>query len=160
MTDDTREFRNAMGHFCSGVIIATGMDGDSPIGFTAQSFVSLSLEPKLIAICPAKSSSSWPKIRDSGHFCVNVLSAEQVELSNAMARSGGDKFQDVAWRRGATGSPVLEEHLCYIDCRLFAEHDAGDHTIAVGEVIDFQVTPSDAAPLLFFKGAYGDFAGR
>lgn len=160
MSDNTIEFRNAMGRFCSGVVVVTGIESEAAVGFTAQSFVSLSLEPKLIAICPAKSSTSWSRIRESGSFCINVLSAEQTNLSNAMARSGGNKFEGVDWRKGETGSPILHNSLCHIDCKLSVEHDAGDHTIAVGEVIDFQVAGATSAPLLFFGGSYGDFSSR
>lgn len=160
MSDNTIEFRNAMGNFCSGVVVVTGIENEAAVGFTAQSFVSLSLAPKLIAICPAKSSASWGKIRESGSFCINVLTAEQTDLSNAMARSGGNKFEGIDWRKGETGSPILQGSLCHIDCKLLIEHDAGDHTIAVGEVIDFQVAEAKSAPLLFFGGSYGDFIAR
>lgn len=148
-------FRNAMGNFCSGVIVATGLLDGQPVGFTAQSFVSLSLEPRLIAICPAKTSRSWPLIRDSGYFCVNVLAEDQVELSNTMAKSGQDKFETVEWHKGGTGSPVLSGAICTIECRLDVEHDAGDHTIAVGEVLDYSVGRKASMPLLFFRGSYG-----
>lgn len=160
MSDSSMEFRNAMGKFCSGVVVVTGIEKEAAVGFTAQSFVSLSLEPKLIAICPAKSSTSWIRIRESGSFCINVLTAEQTSLSNAMARSGGNKFEGVDWRKGSTGSPILQGSLCHIDCKLSLEHDAGDHTIAVGEVIDFQVADAQSSPLLFFGGSYGDFIAR
>ena len=152
-------FRHAMGNFCSGVIVATGLSNDYPIGFTAQSFVSLSLDPRLIAICPAKTSSSWPLIRDSGYFCINILAKDQVDLSNTMAKSSQDKFESVEWRKGDTGSPVLTGVLCTIECKLNAEHEAGDHTIAVGEVLNFTVENPEGRPLLFFRGAYGAYVG-
>ena len=68
---DERALRNAMGNFCTGVIVANGIADDAPVGFAAQSFVSLSLDPPLVALCPAKQSSSWPKLRDSGSFCIS-----------------------------------------------------------------------------------------
>ena len=154
---DDRAFRTAMGNFCTGVVIATGMAEGSPAGFAAQSFVSLSLDPPLVALCPGKSSSSWPKLRDSGSFCINILAADQKAVCDAMARSGGDKFAEVNWRGGVTGSPILEGIIGYVDCVLEAEHDAGDHTIAVGRVQDFEILEAKKGPLLFFRGGYGDF---
>ena len=154
---DDRAFRNAMGNFCTGVVIATGMADDVPAGFAAQSFVSLSLDPPLVALCPARSSTSWPKLRDSGSFCINVLAADQKPVCDAMAQSGGDKFAAFEWRTGTTGSPILAGVIGYIDCDLEAEHEAGDHTVAIGRVRDFDILAADKAPLLFFRGQYGLF---
>ena len=74
-----------------------------------------------------------------------------------MARSGGDKFADIEWHSGVTGSPVLAGVLGYVDCDMEAEHDAGDHTIAIGRVRDFKLYAGDKGPLLFFRGGYGQF---
>lgn len=156
---DARAFRATLGQFCSGVVIATGCLDGEPAGFAAQSFSSLSLDPPLVALCPAKTSTSWPRLRDSGSFCINILAADQKPLCDLFARSGIDKFAELDWRRGATGSPVLEGVLAYIDCDLELEHDAGDHTIAVGRVRELRVIREDGAPLLFFKGQYGQFEG-
>ena len=82
---DERTFRNVMGNFCTGVVVATGLHEGAPAGFAAQSFVSLSLDPPLVALCPGKNSSSWPKLRDSGSFCVNILAADQQPICDAMA---------------------------------------------------------------------------
>ena len=146
-----------MGHFATGIVVATGCFEDAPAGFAAQSFVSLSLEPPLVALCPGKGSTSWPKLRDSGSFCINVLTAAQKPLCDLFAVSGGDKFVDLQWRKGVTGSPILADVLAYVDCELVAEHDAGDHTIAIGAVKDFTVAQPEAGPLLFFRGGYGQF---
>src|SRR3954454_6109480 len=131
-TIDSARFRQVLGHFASGITIVTGMEGSEPVGMTAQSFMSVSLEPPLVAICPAKSSSSWPRIRAGGGFCVNILGVEQEEVCRVFAMSGADKFRGVGWKPGASGSPVLEDVLGWIDCTIDAEHDAGDHTIVVG----------------------------
>lgn len=153
---DPQVFRQTMGQFCTGVVVATGCLDGTPHGFAAQSFVSLSLEPPLVALCPGKSSTSWPKIRASGSFCINVLAADQQHICDAFARSGGDKFASFAWHPGETGAPVLEGILAYMDCSLEAEHDAGDHTIAVGRVRALEVVQA-GSPLLFFRGGYGRF---
>ena len=156
---DDRAFRNAMGNFCTGIVIATGMHADTPAGFAAQSFVSLSLDPPLVALCPGKGSSSWPKLRDAGHFCVNILASDQKAVCDVMAQSGVDKFAQVPWSPGVTGAPILEGVMGYVDCTLEAEHDAGDHTIAVGRVVDYKILREQAGPLLFFRGGYGSYAG-
>ncbi len=152
-----REFRDTMGQFCTGVVVVTGVENGDMVGFAAQSFVSLSLEPPLIAVCPGRSSTSWPKIRDSGRFCINVLGEDQQSVSDVFAQSG--QVADVAWRTGDSGAPILEGVLAYVDCALAAEHDAGDHTIAVGRVLDIDILDGERGPLLYFRGAYGHFAG-
>ncbi len=151
---DTPEFRTTLGQFASGVVLATGCLEGRPAGFAAQSFTSLSLRPPLVALCPAKSSTSWPKLRDSGSFCINILASDQQAVSDLFARSGVDKFANLDWRPGVTGSPVLAGILAYVDCELVDEHDAGDHTIAVGRARDLGVLKPEQGPLLFFRGAY------
>ena len=154
---DSRAFRDTMGQFATGVVVATGCVDGVPAGFAAQSFVSLSLDPPLVALCPGRGSTSWPKLRSSGHFCINMLAFDQRETCDLFARSGGDKFASLPWRAGTSGSPVLDNVLAYVDCALEAEHEAGDHTIAVGRVLDFSVERPGCGPLLFFRGGYGDF---
>ena len=85
---DSRAYRDTMGQFCTGVAIVTGNDGGDLVGFAAQSFVSLSLEPPLIAVCPAKTSTSWPRIRALGCFAINVLAADQQAISDVFAQAG------------------------------------------------------------------------
>ena len=154
---DSQLFRSTLGQFCTGVVVALGCLDGEPVGFAAQSFVSLSLDPPLVGLCPAKTSTSWPKIRASGSFCINILAAHQQPVCDAFARSGGDKFAGLSWQPGSTGSPLLEGILAYVDCELEVEHDAGDHTIVVGRVKDLGVLAS-GEPLLFYNGAYGSFS--
>lgn len=153
-TANSREFRDLMGHFCTGVTVVTGLDADQPWGFTAQSFVALSLEPELVAVCPAKDSDSWPGIQRSGAFCVNFLKASQAALSNRFAQNGVEKFADTDWTTGVTGSPVLREAMAFVDCSLVREADAGDHTIAIGKVEDLGYLDAESGPLLFYRGRY------
>jgi flavin reductase (DIM6/NTAB) family NADH-FMN oxidoreductase RutF len=157
---DDRAFRMSMGQFCTGVVIATGCLDGEPAGFAAQSFSSLSLDPPLVALCPGKTSTSWPKLRDSGSFCINILAAHQKPVCDVFAQTGIDKFASLDWEAGTTGSPILAEVIAYIDCELEAEYDAGDHTIAVGRVRDFKIFNAESAPLLFFRGGYGRFAAQ
>jgi 3-hydroxy-9,10-secoandrosta-1,3,5(10)-triene-9,17-dione monooxygenase reductase component len=149
-------YRATLGHFCSGVTIVTAVAPEGPAGMTCQSFCALSLEPPLILVCPGKTSSSWPRIEASGTFAVNVLADDQEELCRGFAAKGGDKFAGVGWSPGPfSGAPVLAGALAWLECRLEQLHDAGDHLIAVGRVLDLQAR--EGRPLLFFRGGYGRF---
>lgn len=154
---DDRQFRSAMSQFCTGVVIVTGTREGRPVGFAAQSFVSVSLAPPLVSICPAKTSTSWPLVRETGRFGINILGADQYRICMAFARSGGDKFAEFGWAASAAGTPVLEGVLGFVDCTLEAEHDAGDHTLVIGRVHELDVFSTDRSPLLFFRGRYGGF---
>ncbi len=145
-------FKSVMGRFATGVTVVTAVEDGVPVGFTCQSFVSLSISPPLVALAPAKSSTSWPRMVTAGAFCVNVLSREQAALGDAFAVSGGDKFAGVAWRSAVTGAPVLDGALAYVDCSLELVHDAGDHELVVGRVVDLGAT--DAAPLVYYCGRF------
>jgi 3-hydroxy-9,10-secoandrosta-1,3,5(10)-triene-9,17-dione monooxygenase reductase component len=149
---DPSTMRQVLGHFPSGVTIVTGTTTDGPAGFTCQSFSSLSLDPPLVLVLPGRSSSSWPRIEATGRFVVNVLSAEQEELSTTFARSGGDKFAGVEWHPSGLGSPILDGATAWIDCTLHAVHDGGDHLIVIGAVHDLGA-PGDP-PLVFHRGGY------
>src|ERR1700710_2008761 len=92
---DRLVMRTVLGHFVSGVVVITGADDEGPIGFTCQSFASLSLDPPLVMFSPSRTSVSWPRIRASGGFCVNVLAEDHADYSNTFARSGGDKFAGI-----------------------------------------------------------------
>ncbi len=151
---DTQEiFRKALGRFCSGIVIVTAMRDDNPVGMTCQSFFSVSLNPPLVAFSPAANSETYGNIRRAEAFCINVLAEDQLHLSAKFARSGADKFQGVDWKSGESGAPVLDSVLTWIECRPYEEHSAGDHYIAIGEVIALGQQRS-AAPLLYFDGAY------
>jgi len=145
-------FKDVMGRFATGVTVVTALEEGVPVGFTCQSFVSLSLAPPLVALAPAKSSTSWPRMVTAGAFCVNVLGEEQRAIGETFAVSGGDKFADAAWASGRTGAPVLEGAVAWVECRLELVHDAGDHELVVGRVVDLGAR--DAAPLLFYRGRY------
>jgi flavin reductase (DIM6/NTAB) family NADH-FMN oxidoreductase RutF len=151
---DPQVMREVLGHFASGVTVVTAMTDGGPIGFTCQSFSSLSLDPPLIAFAPARTSRTWPRLREIGHFCVNVLAEGQDDVSQNFARSVPDKFAGVPWTPSPHGSPVLQDVVAWIDGQLWAEYDGGDHTIAVARVLDLGAHP-DRRPLLFHRGNYG-----
>ncbi len=156
-TFNDRDFRSAMSQFCTGVVIVTGVSGGRPVGFAAQSFVSVSLAPPLVSICPAKTSTTWPLLREAGAFGINILGADQHGLCMGFAKSGGDKFAQFGWSASAAGTPVLDGTLGFVECRLDFEHEAGDHTLVVGRVLELDVFTTERSPLLFFRGRYGAF---
>ena len=155
-TVDTARYRQVLGHFVTGVTVITAMSDGQPVGLAVNSFTSVSLEPALVAFCAGKSSSTWPSIQAGGRFCVNILAEDQEDVSRVFATSGADKFRGVGWRSSHAGMPVLADVLAWIDCTIDAEHDAGDHVIVVGRVVDLAVE-RDVRPLVFFRGGYGRF---
>jgi 3-hydroxy-9,10-secoandrosta-1,3,5(10)-triene-9,17-dione monooxygenase reductase component len=151
---DPHVMRDVLGHFPSGVTVVTAVTDDGPIGFTCQSFSSLSLDPPLVAFAPARSSGTWARLREIGRFCVNVLAEGRDDVSQNFARSAPDKFGGVPWTPSPHGAPVLQGIVAWIDGELWAEYDGGDHTIAVARVLDLGAY-ADRRPLLFHRGAYG-----
>jgi 3-hydroxy-9,10-secoandrosta-1,3,5(10)-triene-9,17-dione monooxygenase reductase component len=154
-TFDPRAFRDTLGHFASGITVITGIDSDGPIGFTCQSFYSVSMDPPLISFSVMTSSTTYPRIRDEGRFAVNVLSQHQNEISSQFARKGADKWAGVPQSTTRAGIPVIEDTAMWLDCEIRAEYEAGDHYIVVGEMIE--MSPPEwhrHDPLLFFKGSY------
>ena len=148
----TASFRDVVGAFCSGVVVVTSMD-EEPLGFTCQSFTSLSLEPQLVSINPSRMSKTWPRIRSTGKFAINILARDQQHLSDCFARSGGDKFAAVSWQQGTNGAPVLDGVAAWLACDLEAECEGGDHTIAIGKVTAMDHDPS-REPLVYYRGRY------
>lgn len=152
---DAGAFRRALGHFASGVTVITGMAPDGPAGFTCQSFYSVSLDPPLISFSVRRASSTWPRLRPGGRFAVNVLAEHQAALSDAFARSSGDRWSGVAWQAGAEGNPILTGALIGIDCRIHAEIEAGDHWIVLGRVMHLHVAETTpGGPLVYYQGRY------
>ena len=108
-------------------------------------------------MAPARTSTSWPRIARAGSFCVNVLGDSQEELCRGFAVSGGDKFDGVAWHPApVTGSPVIEGSLAWVDCNVELVHDAGDHELIIGKVLDLGI--GEGSPLLFFRGDFATVA--
>jgi 3-hydroxy-9,10-secoandrosta-1,3,5(10)-triene-9,17-dione monooxygenase reductase component len=151
---DPHVMRDVLGHFASGVTVVTADTAEGPLGFTCQSFSSLSLDPPLVVFAPARTSTTWPRLRSIGRFCVNVLAEDQTGLSQTFARTGADKFAGVPWTRSRHGSPVLHDVVAWIDCALWAEYDGGDHTLVAARVLDLGADP-ERRPLLFHRGSYG-----
>jgi flavin reductase (DIM6/NTAB) family NADH-FMN oxidoreductase RutF len=153
MAIDRTELRRVMGHFATGVTVITTRDTDGrPYGLTANAVCSVSLTPPLLLVCVDKRAESHPAFERSKLFAINILGSGHQDLSRRFAVSGGDKFIDVAHRDGTTGVPVLEGVVASVECRVVDVHEAGDHTIYIGEVENLEAVGGD--PLLFFCGQY------
>lgn len=152
------DFRYVLGHFASGVTIVTTLDGDgSPSGLTASAFTSVSLDPPLVLVCVDHKSQTYPPLLERGRFAVNVLTADQAELSRRFASSRLDKFEGVVHHPGTSGQPLIDGALASLECATVATHVAGDHTVFVGLVE--HGSAADGDPLLYYRGQYGRFRG-
>src|SRR5579871_3776106 len=145
-------FRSVLGRLPTGVVVIAGGESENPSALVVGSFMSVSLQPPLVAVCPAKTSTSWPAIEASGHFCANVLGEGQESLARNFAVSGGDKFAGVGWAPSpATGSPLLDGVAAWIDCRIYERYEGGDHWLVLGEVMELSGL-ADAGALIFHGG--------
>ncbi|WP_394730661.1 flavin reductase family protein [Altererythrobacter sp. GH1-8] len=154
--ENARAFRKALGAFATGVTIVTTRDANGePIGVTASSFNSVSLDPPLVLWSLAKSSLSRQAFSDSGYFAVHVLAEGQEHMADRFARSGEDKFAGLDWDHCERGSPLFNDFAARFECQLVHEYDGGDHVILVGEVNRFDT--KDHPPLLYHGGSYGQF---
>ncbi|THJ00980.1 flavin reductase family protein [Nocardioides sp.] len=152
-----RRFRDVLSCFASGITVITTMSGSEPVGMTCQSFSSVSLDPPLVMFIPARSSRAWPLIQRSGRFCVNVLAADQEDVSAQMATKGTDKFAGISWHPApATGSPVIDGTLAHLDCTIHAVYEGGDHYVVIGRVQHLETHDGVTVPepLLYYKGRY------
>ncbi|HEX6311186.1 MAG TPA: flavin reductase family protein [Acidimicrobiia bacterium] len=157
MAPDEASFRTVLGHFATGVTIITAMDGEEPVGVSANSFTSVSLDPPLVLFCAAKESTTWPRIERAGKFTVNILNEHQEDVCRVFATKGADRFSRIGWRPSANGQPILHDSLAFIDCEMEEQYDAGDHVIVVGRVQELGIL-SEEGPLLFYRGGYGRLA--
>ena len=152
------EFRAAMGAWPSGVTIITSRSGEQIHGMTVSDFSGVSLDPPLVLVCAARTSVTTSVIQEGRCFGVNVLRADQSELSNRFASKKDEfkRFEGLATFEEKTGAPLLEGALVNLDCRVVAIHEAGDHLLCVGEIESARV--HEGEPLLYFRGSYGRFA--
>jgi flavin reductase (DIM6/NTAB) family NADH-FMN oxidoreductase RutF len=150
------EFREAMGHFATGVTVVTSVGGDGePVGTTASAVTSLSLDPPLVLVCFDRASTTLRAIRTHGAFVVNVLAAPQQHLSVNFARRGLAAVWDgVRHRPGPTGSPRLDGVLAVLECTVENRLPGGDHEIVVGRVHHVEMGEDGAGPLVYWRGSY------
>ena len=155
---DGETFRAVLGHYPTGVCVVTSTDREGrPLGMSVGTFTSVSLDPPLVAFLPHRDSATWRALRATGRFCVNVLTDVQAPVSRRFATRSEDRFAGVCHRPSPLGSPVFDGVAAWVDCRLHAVHEAGDHHIAVGEVVSLELG-APARPLLFYRGTYGRLA--
>ena len=151
---DPRTLRDALGCFATGVTVVTCLDAaGEPVGLTANSFTSLSLDPPLLLVCVAKAAASAAALAGASDFAVNVLQTGQQPASITFSTRVENRFGCTEWSVGEHGAPVLMESLSVFECRRHAVHDGGDHFILIGEVVKASFEPG-LDPLLYFRGRY------
>ena len=185
MSIETDFFRQVMGQFATGVTVATTHSQRGPVGLTVNAFCSVSLDPPLVLICVDLRSHALPRFRESGTFAVNILTIQQEQLSRCFATSSEERYENfchASYHEAATGSPVLDDVLAFIDARIVAEYPGGDHVIFLGEVVsmgtnglvafadeadkehgtlvefDGKMTTDKKAPLAYYRAQYRHIA--
>ncbi len=152
---DPRAFRSALGRFATGVTVITTATDDGPMGFTANSFAAVSLDPPLVLWSPAKASSRYAIFTAAPYFAIHVLGADQADVGARFLR-GGAGFDGLPHGCTPEGMPVIPGTLARFDCAAQAQHDGGDHTIIIARVLRAAYT--DGPPLVFSQGGYGGFS--
>ncbi|GAA3710207.1 flavin reductase family protein [Microlunatus aurantiacus] len=168
MSVRSEEFRHALAHWATGVAVLTCRWQSAPYALTVTSFSSVSLDPPLVLVCIGKQSRFHTPVTAAGTWAVSVLAGDQGALArrfSAHGRAYATQFDDVATTPAPSGTPVLDGSLVWLDCRTVAEHDAGDHTIVVGEVVHTGPLSQTGAPvaesprrhpLTYYRGAFSD----
>ena len=154
-TDDPAAFRQALGAFATGVTVITIATPEGPMGITANSFASVSLDPPLVLWCPAKASHRYPHFRAADRFAVHVIDADQKHIGDGFTRSK-TAFEGLDWQPSHAGVPLIAGVLSCFECNREAVHDAGDHVVILGRVM--RAHARDGAPLVFHGSRYGGFA--
>lgn len=148
---DPRAFRDALGRFATGVTVVTVPSADGPVGITANSFASVSLDPPLVLWSPARGAGRYPHFATAPRYAIHVLNAHQQAVADGFTRAR-DAFDGLDWQEGEAGVPLIAGCLARFDCQLVAAHDGGDHTILVGRVL--RAGFRDGLPLLFQAGRF------
>jgi len=154
MTIDPDSFRSVLGRFASGITVVTTRDGDDrDVGMTVSAFCSVSLKPPLVQVCVDRAASLFAALAASSRYGVSILAAEQEALSRRFATADSSRrFDGIGYRRGESGVVLLDDALAHLECKIVASHEAGDHTMFVGEVES--ATARSARPLLYYRGGY------
>ena len=156
---DSRSFRDTMGIFATGGTVVT-LESKELYGMTANAFSSLSLDPPLLLICVAKTASMHEALSETSSFAVNILGENQEGISTLFAKHGRmeEPLGGTPYHVGILGTPILDDCVAFAECKVRDQFPGGDHTIVVGEVVDFSSNDSSVDPLLFFKGRYRKLA--
>jgi 3-hydroxy-9,10-secoandrosta-1,3,5(10)-triene-9,17-dione monooxygenase reductase component len=154
---DALSFRKAVGAFPTGVALVTAHTPQGPVGMTVNSFSSVSLDPMLVLFCPAKSSRTWPALREAGSCAISILASDQEELSRAFASRREDRFAGFEWESTRRGHPVPVAAAASfeVDLAFIEESRAGDHDIVICAVSDWKCNEDSEPSLVFQRGVYG-----
>ncbi|WP_229323415.1 flavin reductase family protein [Streptomyces sp. UNOC14_S4] len=150
---DQRSFRTILGRFATGVVLITAQADDGPVGMAVNSFTSVSLDPPLVGLCAAHTSTTWPSIRKAGGFAVTILGDRHAELCRLFSTKGADRFRGRDWAVTRAGHPIPADGLAWLDCRITALHPAGDHELVIASAAEGAVTDA-ADPLVFHAGRF------
>lgn len=155
MTIDPREFRDTVGCFATGITVITTVDDDGdPVGLTANSFTSLSLDPPMVLFCLDYKVASFEIFNNSTHFGVNILAAEEQDISNRFAKSGPEKWEGFEYETWESKVPIFPGSLANIECRTADIFKGGDHIIVTGEALRIHAGDESRQPLLYYRGGY------
>ncbi len=153
--ESARDFRNALGRFATGITVVTAQTAKGPIGITANSFASVSLDPALVLWSPAKESQRFEAFVNAQKYAIHILAEDQMELCQTFAKKE-HSFDGLSWTPCDNGVPLLDGCLARFECEKHADVDAGDHVIIIGKVLRASIR--EGAPLLFSGGQFGHFA--
>lgn len=155
MTINEKQWRILMGMYVTGVNVVTTIDTDgNPVGFTANAFSSVSLQPPLLLVCADERSETLKSVIETRRFCVNMLCQEQQTIATRFASKKADKFTDINYRTGVYGLPVIEGCIGSIELELVDLHAVADHVILIGKGLTFYSNDRVAHPLTFFGGQF------
>ena len=154
---DSWTYREVMGNYPTGVVVASAMINGAPLGMVVGTFNSVSLEPPLVSFMPMRTSSTYAKLRRAERVCVSVLAHDQMDVCRTLATKDPEKFEKVSWKLSPMGAPMIDGALAYVEGQIAEEVEAGDHYITIISV-DALETHRSSTPLLFFQGGYGGFS--
>lgn len=149
---DTRAFRRSLGQYPTGVTVIAARDGAELLGMAVNSFAAVSLEPPLVLWSIRRASRSAAAFLRCGHFAVSILADDQIEVAQRFGAGAPDRFEQVCWRSGLGGAPLIDGAIAHLECRLATTHDGGDHHVLIGEVLRHTRLPGE--PLVFAQGQY------
>ncbi|MEV5704976.1 flavin reductase family protein [Actinoallomurus sp. NPDC052274] len=153
MTAVRLELRRVYGAYPTGVTVVAGLAGGRPVGIAASSFVPVSLDPPLVSVCVAHTSTTWPLLRGLPRIGISVLGAHQEEVGRRLGARGGDRFAGVGWRATADGCVLIEDAAAWFECTIEQQVRSGDHDIVVFRVHDLDARP-EVAPLVFHASGF------
>ena len=149
---DGRAFRRCLGQYPTGVTVITAQNGEQTVGMAVNSFAAVSLDPPLVLWSIRRESKSAQDFLEASHFAVNILAANQVEVSQRFGAGDPERFQRTPWALGVSGAPLLSDAIAHLECKRTVVHEGGDHLILVGQVERY--ARFDGEPLLFSQGQY------